>query len=56
MSIALALAIAAHIVPAPPRVTIVARARIMRGVRIDFLDLSRKPQDAIIGKGLIEFP
>lgn len=55
MFYAFALAVAVTTAP-PPRLVVVARARIVRGVRIDLRDPGRKPPEAILRKGLIEFP
>lgn len=56
MFFALALAAVVPAVSPVPRPTIVARARILRGARINLRDPARKPEGAIIRKGLIEFP
>ena len=50
-----ALAAAVTTAP-PPRIVIVARARIITGARISLRDPARKPPQAMIRKGLIEFP
>jgi hypothetical protein len=55
MFLALVLAATVPSAPQPPRFTVVARARILRGTRINFRDPARKPEGAIIRKGLIEF-
>lgn len=39
----------------PCRVTLVARARIISGATISFADRQRRPEAAVIRKGLIEF-
>jgi hypothetical protein len=56
MFIVLALAAAVPTAPLPSRISIVARVRILRASRINLRDPSRKPVEAIIRKGLIEFP
>ncbi len=56
MFFALTLVAAVPVAPLPPRLTITARARILRGSRINLRDPARKPESAIIRKGLIEFP
>ena len=51
-----AFALAAAVTPAPPpRLVVVARARIVRGTPISLRDPARNPPEAIIRKGLIEF-
>ena len=52
-----AIALAAAVTPAlPARSAVVARVRIIRGARINLRDPKRKPPEAMIRKGLIEFP
>jgi hypothetical protein len=55
MVFAFALAAAVPTVSPPPRLTITARVRILRGMRINLRDPARKPEGANIRKGLIEF-
>jgi hypothetical protein len=55
MVFALALAAAVPAVPLPPRLNITAHVRILSGMRINLRDPARKPEGAIIRKGLIEF-
>jgi hypothetical protein len=50
-----ALAAAVPAASPPPRLTITARVRILRGLKINLRDPARKPEGAIIRKGLIEF-
>jgi len=52
---ALVFAAALPTVTLPPRISIAARARIVRGVRINLRDPAQKPVEAVIRKGLIEF-
>jgi hypothetical protein len=40
----------------PPRITVVARVRVLRATRINLRDPARKPEGAIVRNGLIEFP
>jgi hypothetical protein len=56
MVFAFALAAAVPAAAPPPRFTVVARVRILRGMRINLRDAARKPEGTIIRKGLIEFP
>lgn len=52
-----AIALAAVATPAlPARSAVVTRVRIIRGARINLRDPTRKPPEATIRKGLIEFP
>jgi hypothetical protein len=53
---ALTLAALTPITPLPPRVSVATRVRILRGSRINLRNPARKPVEAIIRKGLIEFP
>jgi hypothetical protein len=55
MVFAFALVAAVPTASPPPRLNITARVRILRGMRINFRDPARKPEGAIIRKGLIEF-
>jgi hypothetical protein len=41
--------------PSPPRIVVAARARIMRGERIDFRRTDARPVGTVMRKGLIEF-
>lgn len=56
MFIALVLAAVTPTASLPPRISVAARARVVRGTRIDLRNPARKPVEAIIRKGLIEFP
>lgn len=58
MLAAFTLAVAVVTPPPPPRprLTIVARARIIRAARISLRDPAGKPVEAMLRKGLIEFP
>jgi hypothetical protein len=56
MLIALVLAASMPPPPVPPRISVAVRARIIRGTRIDLRNPARKPDAAILRKGLIEFP
>jgi hypothetical protein len=56
MIFVLALAAAVPTLPVPPRISVAVRVRILRGSRINLRDPVRKPVEAIIRKGLIEFP
>ena len=55
MFFALVFAAALPTVSLPPRIGIAARARIVRGVRINLRNPAQKPVEAVISKGLIEF-
>jgi hypothetical protein len=55
MVFAFVLAASVPIAPLPPRINVVARVRILRGMRINLRDPARKPEGAVIRKGLIEF-
>jgi hypothetical protein len=55
MIFALTLAAAVPLLPLPPRVSVAARVRILRGSHINLRDPARKPIEAVIRKGLIEF-
>jgi hypothetical protein len=56
MLFALILAGAVPTVPRPPRTTVLVHARIINGKRINLHDPRQKPVEAVIRKGLIEFP
>lgn len=56
MFAALAFAAATATPLPPPRLAIVARARIIRAARISLRDPARKPAEAMFRKNLIEFP
>jgi hypothetical protein len=55
MVFAFVLAAAVPAASIPPRRNITARVRILRGMRINLRDPARKPEGAIIRKGMIEF-
>jgi hypothetical protein len=56
MFLALTLAAAVPALPLPSKISVAARVRILRGTRINLRDPARKPVEAMLRKGLIEFP
>ncbi|MEK6636644.1 MAG: hypothetical protein AABY88_01035 [Pseudomonadota bacterium] len=56
MLFAIALAVVVPASPPPLRISVPARARIIRGTRINLRNPALNPAEAIIRRGLIEFP